>query len=345
MLYINKLLIPDLSVEGATAPYAQDIESAFTKFTESTGDTLDNPAKQAVRDQLIAWSGPGKKETFPSWSATIRAAHAIIRTGGLLGASHMDEVKAHSEDGFNMAMGSVNWANCGKTSDNILFELKKLHPELAEGITSGKRLTVPAGKGEEATQALSAVPPQGQILLLDCTFPMVHTFVLEIHSNRNRYLCQGYQGAYFANWWTGKDNDGLIIGREQDKTITETDRIRLNDTRNEWGLGKAIPGDRFGAMLLILAKALNIAGEQDIAEDFDDSDKVAELTERETAAWRAFAKFWLELPFFPVKREADSVGKRTTRPEIQITRIQLPDLTRGAGTSICVPVVPNSIKG
>ncbi|MGW1062391.1 hypothetical protein [Micromonospora rubida] len=345
MLYINKVPIPDLSVEGAIAPYAKDIESAFTKFAESTGDTLDSSTKQAVLDQLITWSGPGKKETFPSWSAAVRAGHSNIKTGGLLGASHMEEVKAHSKEGFNMAMGSVNWANCGKTSDNILFELKKLHPQLTDGITSGERLTFPAGKGEAARKALSAMPQQGQILLLDCTFPLVHTFVLEVHPNGNRYLCQGYQGAYFASWWAGKDNNGLIIGKEQDRDITEADRKRLNETRDGWGLGRAIPVDRFEAMVLTLAKALDIAGEQDVAEDFDDSDKVAELAERETAAWRAFAKFWLDLPFFPVKREADSVGKRTTRPEIQITRIQLPDLAKGTGASISVPVIPNSIKG
>ncbi|WP_405106471.1 hypothetical protein OG559_21850 [Micromonospora sp. NBC_01405] len=345
MLYINKVPIPDLSVEGAVAPHAQDIESAFTKFIESSGEALDNPTKQSVLEQLIRWSGPAGKEMFPSWLAAVRAANAKVKTGGLLGASRMEEAKAHNEEHFNMAMGSVNWANCGKTSDNILFELKKLHPELADGITNVERLTVPAGKGEAARQALSAVPQQGQILLLDCTFPLVHTFVLEVHSNGNRYLCQGYQGAYFTSWWTGKDDSGLNIGKEQDKDVTEADRIRLNGIRDGWGLGKTIPVDRFEAMVRTLAKALDIAGAQDIAEDHNDSDKVAELAERETAAWRAFANFWLDLPFFPVKREADSIGKRTTRPEIQITRIQLPDLTKGAGTSISVSVVPNSIKG
>ncbi|TDC60349.1 hypothetical protein E1258_15025 [Micromonospora sp. KC207] len=95
----------------------------------------------------------------------------------------------------------------------------------------------------------------------------------------------------------------------------------------------------------LLAKAFDAAARPDIGEGEYDGIEVEKLRRQETAAWEVFAEFWPELPFCPVQRETDSIAKRTQRPEIEVTEILVPDVTEGAGTSVTVPVVPNSIKG
>ncbi|MDI5936973.1 MULTISPECIES: hypothetical protein [unclassified Micromonospora] len=344
LLTIAKNPIPDLSVTGALDPYAEQIEQAFGQYQQTTGEELAEHERQAILAQLVTWSGPEGKESFPSWPQAVRAAQMRVKTGGFLGERNTTVVKSRNEGLFNMAMGSVNWANCGKTAENILSELKKKHPTFVGGIESGKREKVGSGAGKRLLELLREVPPQGQILLLDCTIPFVHTFLLEVHPNGNRYLCQGYQGAYYASWWTGKDEGGLLFGEQQDNKISNDDRERLSRTRDDWGLGRSVNPNRYDETVVLLAEAFDKAALPDIGKG-DDGLEVEKLNREELAAWDVFAKYWLGLPFCPVQRETDSIARRTQRPEIEITRILVPDVTANTGTSVTVPVVPNSIKG
>ncbi|WP_229404897.1 hypothetical protein [Micromonospora sp. NBRC 110038] len=345
LLTIAKNPIPDLSVTGALDPYAEQIEQAFGQYQQTTGEELAEHERQAILAQLIAWSGPAGKESFPSWPQAVRAAQMRVKTGGFLGEKNTTIVQSRNEGLFKMAMGSVNWANCGKTAENILAELRKKHPTCADGIEAGTREKVGSGAGKDLLKLLRKVPQEGQILLLDCSFPSVHTFLLEVHPNGNRYLCQGYQGTYYASWWTGKDEGGLLVGEQQDKKISNEDRERLRRTRDDWGLGRSVNPNRYDDTVVLLAKAFDEAALPDIGEGEYDGIEVEKLRRQETAAWEVFAKFWPELPFCPVQRETDSIAKRTQRPEIEITTILVPDVTANAGTSVTVPVVPNSIKG
>ncbi|MFI7432609.1 hypothetical protein [Micromonospora haikouensis] len=345
LLTIAKNPIPDLSVTGALDPYAEQIEQAFGTYEQTTGEELAEHERQAILEQLVRWSGPEGKESFPSWPQAVRAAQMRVKTGGFLGERNTTEVKSRNEGLFNMAMGSVNWANCGKTAENILTELKKKHPTFVDGIESGKSEKVGSGAGKRLLEILREVPKQGQILLFDCSFPSVHTFLLEVHPNGNRYLCQGYQGTYYASWWTGKDEGGLLVGEQQDVKVSNDDRERLRRTREDWGLGRSVNPNRYDDTVVLLAEAFDKAALPDIGEGEYDGIEVEKLRRQETAAWEVFATYWPELPFCPVQRETDSIAKRTQRPEIEITRILVPDVTANAGTSVTVPVVPDSIKG
>ncbi|WP_329103769.1 hypothetical protein OG792_27765 [Micromonospora sp. NBC_01699] len=344
LLTIAKILIPNLGTEGALDPYAEDIEQAFSQYQLSTGDELEEPQRQAILQQLVVWSGPEHKEAFPSWQQAVRAAQMRLKTGGLLGLGNTTKVESRNEDLFKMAMSSVGWANCGATAQNILVGLKKLHPSFVNGINGGLSTKVGSGAGKRLAEILRKVPQEGQILLLDCSFPAVHTFLLEVHPKGNRYLCQGYQSTYYASWWTGKDEEGLLVREGLETKVSNEDRFRLNQTRDNWGLGRSINSDRYNDMVSLLAKAFDAASLPDIGEGERHNVNVEELRKQETAAWEVFAKFWPDLPFCPVKRETDSIAKRTQRPEIEITEILVPDITNGAGTSVTVPVVPNSIK-
>jgi hypothetical protein len=323
MLTINEQIIPDLSVNINLQTYQAEIDKAFIELAGQMDMTIEAGLRAQILNKLIEWSAtPVPKKKFGSWAL---AARNIYSQGGLavLGQKRLETI-AQDKPKIQMAMDSVNWANCGKTSDNILNGLLAGgFPDLADAKKSAKAMVFRAGSGNELCVLLSQVPKSG-VTLFDCSFPQVHTFMIEVNETGKHFLSQGYQGAYYANWWAGTD-DGLVLTRNESFPADDLQRVR--EARSKYGMTVTQPvsADAFGAFIQTLGKALD------------------------AGPWGKFVTYWLSLPFCPTSGEQDSVARRGDVPELQVTvySLVIPASAQPAVTpsgSISAAVIPQTIS-
>ncbi len=211
---------------------------------------------------------------------------------------------------------SVAWANCGETAKNVLTRLRVNYGATISHMTSD---TFTAATIAGLNAALTQTPPgAGEIYILDCDLQGVHNFLVEVHSNGDRYLIQGYQGAYSAPWWV---SDGLY-----EPTAPESDLADVVNLRPVWGAGVNI-GATYANLLPILAT----------------------LVQQGYSAAHAGATAWPQLPFKP---SDPAPTKIRDLPYLQVDRFVLrnPGVVYGnmpgVAGSVCaqavrsLPVVP-----
>lgn len=164
---------------------------------------------------------------------------------------------------------------------------------------------------------LTGLPGNGYIRLLDCSFPQVDTLLIEIHPDRRRYLSQGYQGAYYAQWWQGTDESAM----PPDKQISTEDLEALRTCRRRFGMGRPIDDKLYDGFVRTLDDALS------------------------TGSWEGIAKCWMQLPFCPIKREMISTASRGGTPVLQVVPydVQIPTIKPGESGSYAAAVIPATL--
>ncbi|MBO4205779.1 hypothetical protein [Micromonospora echinofusca] len=188
---------------------------------------------------------------------------------------------------------SRRWANCGMAAFQIR---EQLAAHGGEPVLRARH-TYQSGQGDDLRQTLRGLPATVEtVLLLDCQFPQVHNFVIEAHADGRRYLAQGYQGSYFAQWWMGAE-DGY----------SGEPPVGITGLRDRYGRGRPISPDDYRSLLDGLADTL--AGD-----------------------WRHVAERWRTLPFNPDPQEVDGIGRRAGTPSctVEVYELTRPALARAA---------------
>jgi hypothetical protein len=85
-------------------------------------------------------------------------------------------------------------SNCGETAKNVLARLRANYGATISHVSkdsfTGNNIAGLNG-------ALTQVPAGAhEIYILDCDLQSVHNFLIEVHSNGDHYLVQGYQVGY-----------------------------------------------------------------------------------------------------------------------------------------------------
>ncbi|MCX5116850.1 hypothetical protein OG992_06640 [Micromonospora sp. NBC_00362] len=268
---------------------------------------LPTELRGEVVGALVSWSEStlldGQK--FGTWAEAITAATSYARREALRATDTGQRHRGQVVDGdelakLNAAVASTGrtgdpqivlrdesrrWANCGIAAFQIRKQLNDKGGEPAR--LSGE--TYRAGQGVELREALLARPASAEtVLLLDCQFPQVHNFVIEVHRDKSRYLAQGYQGAYFAHWWLG-----LKGGR-----YSGTPTAEILALRERYGMGRPISEQDYESLLDGLVAAIS-------------------------SDWQETANQWKLLPFNPDRQEVDSIRQRSASPTFLVEVFEL----------------------
>ncbi|MEU5785913.1 hypothetical protein [Micromonospora lupini] len=264
---------------------------------------------------LVNWSASVllPHQSFRTWAEAITAATSFARNDMAHAADHSQPQRGEAVGGddlakLNAAVGSTGrtddpqiavrdqsrrWANCGMAAFHIRERLREKggEPVRLSGQTYG------AGGGDALKRALLVQPANAEtVLLLDCQFPQVHNFIIEVHHDGSRFLAQGYQSAYFAHWWLGINNSysgeappGILALRER------------------YGLGRAISSENYESLLDGLAVAIS-------------------------SGWQETANQWRTLPFNPDRQEIDGIRHRSETPTIlvEVFELRKPAVARAA---------------
>ncbi|HZN71455.1 MAG TPA: hypothetical protein VFC00_07210 [Micromonosporaceae bacterium] len=323
--------IPDLGENEQAYAYV------WAKFQILAGS---EQALEAIWGDLVTWTGDPTPRPYPTWHAAATAALLQHTTAQQKMASQgvgvrpqvivSEESQASLSSVLSRAdapdVQALAFSNCGKTAAAVLSGLEAVVPELAGLRVSAKAEEFDTDSREELMYRLGAAPSKGNVLLLDCSFPAVHTFIIEVRSDGRRYLVQGYQGAYHASWWQGTDETGLYLTKPGDgagelvKKRYQADLNALLAARKTYGNGRSI-----------LAGEMHKFVHDTAAAFFDGS-------------WSCFAKRWDELPFCPTTGEQYSIAQRGGTPTIEVTSYEFPDPTKGAGGSLCATVIPDKVR-
>ncbi|HEU5157509.1 MAG TPA: hypothetical protein VFU43_10975 [Streptosporangiaceae bacterium] len=237
-----------------------------TIYTFATWDDLAQAAKRLMTISMFNAVLPAELHVLANWQA-----------GALTGS-------------MAAAKGEISkaWANCGETAKNVITRLRANY---------GATISFVARDDFTSTHmaglngALMRVPPGAQeIFILDCDLQGAHNFLIEVHSNGDRYLVQGYQcqdqssgdrDSYSAPWWV---SDGLY-----EPTYPDSDLSDVANLRPQWGNRANIAG-LYGNLVPILAA----------------------VVQHGFTATHAGAPAWPQLPFKP----SDPSPMKTTEPPL-----------------------------
>ncbi|MDG4839044.1 hypothetical protein O7631_21210 [Micromonospora sp. WMMD967] len=310
MLFIaeDKATYPDGQI-----PNLEDDGKAYGEIAERIETLLPEGFEGDALGQLVTWSATrfGDDKRFDTWVDAVKAATDYARKGFASGPDQRQRDQAL--DGavltkLDTALASTGrtddkqvklrdksrrWANCGLAAYQIREQLKAKGGELA-----GKPAeTFGAGEGDDLRKALLVKPASAKtVLLLDCQFPQVHNFIIEVHNDGSRYLAQGYQGAYFAHWWLGLDD-----------TYAGTAGADILALRDRYGRGRPISTEDYASLVDRLVTAIS-------------------------STWPQVAEQWRTLPFNPDRQEVDGIKGRSGSPTFVVEAFQVcnPEAARAA---------------
>jgi hypothetical protein len=315
-------------------PDLDNDEAAYVAVEQRVGTRGD--ITPDVWAKLVAWSCDKASRTYLTWQAAIVAAADEVdveqerRKAAATTPGHMAAREA--DDQIGARLGQVapqverarKFSNCGQTVILVLEGLEPSIPALAPLRQNSAPVTINQANRGNLQALLTHLPVLGQVSLIDCTFPAVHTFLIEAHHDGRRYLIQGYQGVYVASWWQGTEDAGLVLaplnrGVADWQTKYDATKNSLRAVRNRFGNRTAIAQHDWNAFVTNLTTAF--AG----------------------GDWASFAIEWLNLPFAPTTGESESISKRGDIPTLQIATFDVPHPNPGLLTSICAPEVPNDV--
>lgn len=296
-------------------PNLETDEKACADILTRIEPILPTALRGEVVGALVNWSESAllPYQTFATWveaiaAATSYARHEIRRAtdtsqrhrGEAVGGDDLAKLDAavastgrQGDRLIAMRDQSRRWANCGIAAFQIREQLRTAggEPVRLSGLPYG------AGEGPALRKALLAEPASAEtVLLLDCQFPQVHNFVLEVHHGGARYLAQGYQGTYFAHWWLGLND-----------SYSGTPTAEILALRERYGLGRAIKVPDYEGLLDGLVAAIS-------------------------SGWQETANQWKALPFNPDQQEVDSVRQRAGLPTflVEVFELRKPAAARAA---------------
>ncbi|WP_433538667.1 hypothetical protein ACQPZK_13730 [Micromonospora sp. CA-249363] len=296
-------------------PNLETDDKANDEILTRIKDLLPDNLKLEVIGALMNWSASKllPHRTFATWNEAVDVAIRFARNDKALSAAgslpkREEAVGSDEKLELSKALASTGriddpqivlrdesrrWANCGMAAFQIR---EQLHDKGGEPVRlSGE--TYGAGKGDALKKALLVKPASADtVLLLDCQFPQVHNFVVEVHHDGSRYLAQGYQGTYFAHWWLGIN-----------KSYSGTPSAEILALRERYGLGHPISPENYESLLDGLAVA--ISGD-----------------------WQATADQWRTLPFNPDRQEVDGIRRRSESPTllVEVFELRKPAVARAA---------------
>ncbi|RAO08887.1 hypothetical protein MED15_06351 [Micromonospora noduli] len=277
---------------------------------------LPTDLRAEVIGALVTWSESVLKpgQSFGTWAEAITAATRYAHSDPALKTDDSQRRRDQAVDDdevvkLKAAVGSTGktgdpqialrdesrrWANCGMAA----FQIRELLHAAGGKPASVSRETYGTGGGDALKKAL-LVKPVGTatVLLLDCQFPQVHNFIIEVHHDGSRYLAQGYQGTYFAHWWLGI-NDSYSSKKPTPEILA---------LRERYGLGRAISLEDYATLLDGLVAAVS-------------------------SDWQETANQWSALPFNPDRQEIDGIRRRSGSPTLLVEVFELgkPAVARAA---------------
>lgn len=297
-------IIPNLDTE----------EKTYAAVVERIQPLLPEHGVEEVLGALVNWSASILRpaRSFDTWAQAVQAATGYAGKD-VKSTTESQRQRTQAADGNELtrlgtAVGSTGrtddarivqrdrsrkWANCGMAAFHIREQLgarggapvrraKHLHGSGTGDALKGHLLTLPASADS--------------VLLFDCQFPQVHNFLIEAHADGRRYLAQGYQGTYFAQWWLGAD-DGY----------SGTPTAEIVALRDRYGRGRPIGQADYGSLLDGLVAAL-------------------------AAGWEQTAARWPSLPFNPDPQEVDGIRRRAGSPTflVEVYELTRPGVARAA---------------
>ncbi|MEU1587839.1 hypothetical protein [Micromonospora sp. NPDC005710] len=289
-------------------PNLETDEKACVDILTRIAPLLPADLRDEVVGALINWSESALKpgQSFATWAEAVTAATSYARRDAARATDNSQRRSDQAVDGadlakLNAAVGSTGrtgdpqiakrdesrrWANCGMAAFQIREQLSAAGGKptrLKHGGTYG------AGGGDALKKALLAKPASAAtVLLLDCQFPQVHNFIIEVHHDGSRYLAQGYQGTYYAHWWLGINDS--YSAKEVPPGILAL--------RERYGLGRAISPEDYATLLDGLVAAIS-------------------------SDWQRTADQWPALPFNPDRQEIDGIRRRSGSPTLLVEAFEL----------------------
>ncbi|MDG4758249.1 hypothetical protein [Micromonospora sp. WMMD710] len=296
-------------------PNLETDEKASDDIVSRIEALLPGDLKLEVVGALVNWSASIllPHRSFATWAEAVTAATRFARNDKALATDDSQRQRDEPVGGddltkLNVALASTGrtgdpqialrdesrkWANCGMAAFQIREQLRDKGGEPVR--LSGE--TYRAGNGDVLKKALLVKPASAAtVLLLDCQFPQVHNFVVEVHHDGSRYLAQGYQGSYFAHWWLGIND-----------SYSGDPSAEILALRERYGLGRPISPENYESMLDGLVAATS-------------------------SDWQETANQWRTLPFNPDRQEVDGIRRRSETPTILIEVFELrkPAVARAA---------------
>ncbi|MEU5937083.1 hypothetical protein [Micromonospora sp. NPDC047187] len=268
---------------------------------------LPTDRRGEVVGALVNWSESALKpgQSFGTWAEAITAATSYAQREAALTTDNSQRRREQAVDDDELvklkaAVGSTGktgdpqialrdesrrWANCGMAAFQIREKLHAAGGKLARVSSE----TYGTGGGDALKKALFVKPVStATVLLLDCQFPQVHNFIIEVHHDGSRYLAQGYQGTYFAHWWLGI-NDSYSSKKPTPQILA---------LRERYGLGRAISPQDYATLLDGLVAAVS-------------------------SDWQVTANQWPTLPFNPDRQEVDGIRRRSGSPTLLVEVFEL----------------------
>ncbi|MGW5560550.1 hypothetical protein ACWER9_25420 [Micromonospora sp. NPDC003944] len=288
-------------------PNLETDEKACVDILTRIEPLMPKGLRDEVVGALVNWSESALKpdQSFGTWAEAVAAATSYAQRDTARATDSGQRPRGQATDGvdlakLNAAVGSTGktgdpqialrdesrrWANCGMAAFQIREQLSAAGGKPAQLSHD----TYGAGGGDELKKALLAKPASAAtVLLLDCQFPQVHNFIIEVHHDGSRYLAQGYQGTYYAHWWLGIND--TYSAKEVPAEILAL--------RERYGLGRAISSEDYATLLDGLAAAIS-------------------------SDWQATADQWPALPFNPDRQEIDGIRRRSGSPTLLVEVFEL----------------------
>ncbi|MDG4781195.1 hypothetical protein O7614_16220 [Micromonospora sp. WMMD961] len=310
MLFIaeDKTTYPDGQI-----PNLEDDGKAYAEIVGRIQPLLPKDFEEEALGQLVTWSATkfGDDKRFDTWVDAVTAATDYARTGFTSGPDQRQRdlaLDTADRDKLGVALLSTGrtddkqlrlrdksrrWANCGLAA----FQIREQLSAKGGDLVGQPAETLRAGDGDKLRKALLAKPASAEtVLLLDCQFPQVHNFIIEVHHDGSRYLAQGYQGAYFAHWWLGLD-----------ESYAGTANADILALRDRYGRGRPISPEDYASLVDGLVTAIS-------------------------STWPEVAGQWRRLPFNPDRQEVDGIKGRSGSPTflVEVFEVRKPAVARTA---------------
>jgi hypothetical protein len=157
------------------------------------------------------------------------------------------------------------FGNCASATKHLIGRLEDLGGQLE---LARREPDVRAATQDGNTLKQILLDTYSQPVLVHVTNPIIHEFVIELGTNGNAVLQQGYDGAYDALWWADLKHGRLTLPPGSQKS-------ELIGRRDQYGKGTSIPlSELLGALEAFMA--------------------INDL--------RHAAKEWSSLPFLPLQK-------------------------------------------